>query len=317
MSLHRFLQVDNYIHDPTNTQNYNQYGYVLNNPLLYTDPSGNAFNDGKDCVNCGVNYPAYNPDKMQYNKPLADGLHRWVGGWASARNIDEAGTAVGKAARDAVNFIGRNIRSLFGGGHRSSGPPPNMSSYANLNKSFDFKTANNITDQRPLIQQYNEQPRESYEEYDPKGSVLTAIGSGIALGEYKMFNKDTWYSLKMMRTYNQSFNGNGYTGGKIASALKISKGFNWLGKGLGVYNAKSTLDQFNNNQIDETHFIIEEVSNGYSTLGGLPGAAWGIGWEGGRAITKTGWYQDWKHEHWYPFRYEPVSYTHLTLPTKA
>ena len=276
--------------------------------MLYTDPSGNAFNDGKDCVNCGVNYPAYNPDKMQYNEPLADGLHRWVGGWASARNIDEAGTAVGKAARDAVNFIGRNIRSLFGGGHRSSGPPPNMSSYANLNKSFDFKTANNITDQRPLIQQYNEQPRESYEEYDPKGSVLTAIGSGIALGEYKMFNKDTWYSLKMMRTYNQSFNGNGYTGGKIASALKISKGFNWLGKGLGVYNAKSTLDQFNNNQIDETHFIIEEVSNGYSTLGGLPGAAWGIGWEGGRAITKTGWYQDWKHEHWYPFRYEHFGY---------
>lgn len=46
--LHRFLQVDNYIQDPTNTQNYNQYGYVLNNPLKYTDPSGNAFNDGKD-----------------------------------------------------------------------------------------------------------------------------------------------------------------------------------------------------------------------------------------------------------------------------
>ncbi|OXA91694.1 hypothetical protein B0A66_11175 [Flavobacterium hercynium] len=41
--LHRFLQVDNYIQDPTNTQNFNQYGYVLNNPLKYTDPSGNKF----------------------------------------------------------------------------------------------------------------------------------------------------------------------------------------------------------------------------------------------------------------------------------
>jgi RHS repeat-associated protein len=38
--LHRFLQPDNYVQDPSNTQNYNRYGYVLNNPLKYSDPSG-------------------------------------------------------------------------------------------------------------------------------------------------------------------------------------------------------------------------------------------------------------------------------------
>jgi RHS repeat-associated protein len=38
--LHRFLQPDNFIQDPSNTQNFNRYGYVLNNPLKYTDPSG-------------------------------------------------------------------------------------------------------------------------------------------------------------------------------------------------------------------------------------------------------------------------------------
>lgn len=38
--LHRFLQPDNFVQDPYNTQNYNRYGYVFNNPLMYTDPSG-------------------------------------------------------------------------------------------------------------------------------------------------------------------------------------------------------------------------------------------------------------------------------------
>jgi RHS repeat-associated protein len=44
--LHRFLQPDNNIQDPYNTQNYNRYGYVLNNPLKYTDPSGEVIGIG-------------------------------------------------------------------------------------------------------------------------------------------------------------------------------------------------------------------------------------------------------------------------------
>jgi len=39
-NLGRFLSPDNYIQDPFNTQSYNRYGYVLNNPLKYVDPSG-------------------------------------------------------------------------------------------------------------------------------------------------------------------------------------------------------------------------------------------------------------------------------------
>ena len=39
-NLGRFLSPDNYIQDPFNTQHYNRYGYVWNNPLKYVDPSG-------------------------------------------------------------------------------------------------------------------------------------------------------------------------------------------------------------------------------------------------------------------------------------
>lgn len=38
--LHRFLQPDNYIQEPFNTQNYNRYSYCWNNPMKFTDPSG-------------------------------------------------------------------------------------------------------------------------------------------------------------------------------------------------------------------------------------------------------------------------------------
>lgn len=36
----RFLSADPYITEPGNTQNYNRYSYVYNNPMSYTDPSG-------------------------------------------------------------------------------------------------------------------------------------------------------------------------------------------------------------------------------------------------------------------------------------
>jgi hypothetical protein len=39
-TLGRFLQADPFIQAPTNSQSYNRYAYVFNNPLSYTDPSG-------------------------------------------------------------------------------------------------------------------------------------------------------------------------------------------------------------------------------------------------------------------------------------
>jgi len=36
----RFLQADPLVQDPFNGQSYNRYGYVLNNPLSFTDPTG-------------------------------------------------------------------------------------------------------------------------------------------------------------------------------------------------------------------------------------------------------------------------------------
>ena len=48
--LGRFLSPDNYVQTPDFSQNYNRYSYCLNNPLKYTDPSGEWF--GLDDIFC-------------------------------------------------------------------------------------------------------------------------------------------------------------------------------------------------------------------------------------------------------------------------
>ena len=46
--LKRFLSPDNFVQDPHNTQSYNRYGYVWNNPLQYIDPSSEIV----ECPSC-------------------------------------------------------------------------------------------------------------------------------------------------------------------------------------------------------------------------------------------------------------------------
>ncbi|WP_281309692.1 RHS repeat-associated core domain-containing protein [Flavobacterium flavigenum] len=154
--IHRFLQVDNYIQDPANTQNYNQYGYVLNNPLLYTDPSGNFAN----CDFC----PNNNPPKIQENNgngpsdtqqgiiggvfsTIVNNWDSWgIKDWAN-ENISFRKWGVSEWGDKNLNLKnwGKSISKWFGGG---DGPPPNLSSYINLNTA-SFSGINNIFSKQP------------------------------------------------------------------------------------------------------------------------------------------------------------------------
>ena len=97
-TLGRMLQADPFIQAPTNTQSYNRYSYVWNNPMSYTDPSG------------------------YFTSSLRRGL------------IKAATKVFGK---DVVNIVGSTVSAVYGGGwgaaawtyeyNRAMGVPPSGS----------------------------------------------------------------------------------------------------------------------------------------------------------------------------------------------
>ncbi|MBI2968271.1 MAG: hypothetical protein HYY40_10735 [Bacteroidetes bacterium] len=70
--LGRFNSPDNYVQDPYVTQMFNRYSYAFNNPLLYTDPTGEQGWEGlwedpwRDPNNFDYNYEMFKLEQMQW-----------------------------------------------------------------------------------------------------------------------------------------------------------------------------------------------------------------------------------------------------------
>ena len=90
----RFLSPDNYVQLPENSQSFNRYSYCINNPLKYTDPSGEIFGID-DALLAGIMF-AVVPNVISN---LASGDNGWA--------------AVGKGILSGAMSLG--IGSLFSG----------------------------------------------------------------------------------------------------------------------------------------------------------------------------------------------------------
>ncbi|WP_378181977.1 FG-GAP-like repeat-containing protein [Aquimarina sp. SS2-1] len=96
-TMQRFLSPDNFIQNPYNTQNYNRYSYVLNNPLMYTDPTGQMYEDegsgwgegmggsvlGGAIASIATNWDSWGMKDFfnnDFTRPFRE-VGRWVRGW--------------------------------------------------------------------------------------------------------------------------------------------------------------------------------------------------------------------------------------------
>jgi len=106
--LHRFLQPDNFVQDPGDTQNYNRYGYVLNNPLRYADPTGET---GEESGGGGIS--------ESQQSAIGNSLQALVDNWDSLKIKDWAKKNLnvkewGNGLKSAGNWFGNNAKSVGG-----------------------------------------------------------------------------------------------------------------------------------------------------------------------------------------------------------
>ena len=106
-SLGRFLSADLFIQSPYDTQNYNRYSYVGNNPLSFIDPTGyrrgvtGSMCDANSCTTVGQWPSGVTTDQLSYLGSLQNGstLTSFYGGTNSA-NLQFYGGLIGGVFAD-------------------------------------------------------------------------------------------------------------------------------------------------------------------------------------------------------------------------
>ena len=114
----RFFSPDNYVQIPEFTQSFNRYSYCLNNPLSYTDPTGQRWNpvynwDGKFLGNTIEGFTGEvlvysGQDDIEWNKMCRDGAKQYA-------NVSTYDNVRDLLSNEAKSNIWTNIAAHFAG----------------------------------------------------------------------------------------------------------------------------------------------------------------------------------------------------------
>jgi RHS repeat-associated protein len=126
----RFLSADPYVPDPSATQSYNRYSYVMNNPLTFVDPSGFADEPTPDQAHCGSSpTPHCDPEPDIVPDPVVVSANQCDLDCAAALAAQQGGGAAVTAYNPASDAAPQNQQPATGGGGPAdpSNPPQDPS----------------------------------------------------------------------------------------------------------------------------------------------------------------------------------------------
>lgn len=168
--LGRFLSPDNYVQAPDYTQNFNRYSYVLNNPLKYTDPSGEWIHIVIGAVIGGIfNWVTHG---AQFN---AAGLGYFGVGALAGALAAGIGAGVGTLAAGSGSFGFSVSAGLSAGGF---GAGAAVGAAAGLTSGFLSGTGNSLIAGNNIGQSLNAGLKEGVKQ-GIIGGVMGGIGGGI------------------------------------------------------------------------------------------------------------------------------------------
>ena len=303
-ALGRFLSPDPYVQNPLFSQNYNRYTYAMNNPLVYIDQDG-EFANWIIAAIVGVFFYAKTAHDNTPEQDQGD-LRKWKWNpfsWGKPEevvfhfgsNTDGSGMYGGVSAGKSGQpqpMVGYSSNQGPGLGHHYNGKS-NM-----YYPGYDYnKPEKGVNEALYQAQQNYHRQQNIANGIDP-GSAIAGAATTTFSELYYSKTYNTWMG-KNYKVYRQTWGGNQYTGGKNKYGKRMSNYFRYLGYGIGAYSAANINQERMNGDIGWTKWSIEQTSNLFSTLGGTIGAAWGIGWEAGRAVTLSQWYQERKYNFFY------------------
>ncbi len=249
--LRRFLQPDNNIQDPFSAQNYNRYAYVMNNPLRYTDPSGEFWN-----VLFGYLFNAY------VRGAYSNGGELNPAKWNSTGFINAAtSTASLGASTVATNFTNNYLDNY-------NRPPElgisavqqsNSIMFENTQKkgfsssdTFDFLTTFGVASSAGNVINFKEMQGYQLDKSDfligsYNSSNAIDFAENVAPGRFALYEKgykDALSTMKIVNTTGKVIAKTGYYAGYFEGGYKVlngdvaggsvSIGSNYLGESIGA-----------------------------------------------------------------------------------